>query len=124
MNQAIISILIIVSSLLSGCGGQYMPPPKLVVKPQTPAPVDKPAPVNTQEASSTNVPFKQRTNDKIVIVLDPGHGGEDYGTHSLGTPKYHEKYLNLSTSQMVKNFLQQFGYQVIMTRTEDTFISL
>lgn len=59
-----------------------------------------------------------------VIVIDPGHGGYDYGTHSLGKPKYHEKYLNLSTSEMLKKFLEQYGYKVVMTRSDDTFISL
>lgn len=59
-----------------------------------------------------------------LIVIDPGHGGEDFGTHSLGTPKYQEKYLNLSTAQLVKSYLQQFGYKVVMTRNDDTFIPL
>jgi N-acetylmuramoyl-L-alanine amidase len=59
-----------------------------------------------------------------MIIVDPGHGGSDFGTHSLGVPKYHEKNLNLSTAQMLKNYLQSFGYNVIMTRTDDTFISL
>jgi N-acetylmuramoyl-L-alanine amidase len=61
---------------------------------------------------------------KGVIILDPGHGGEDYGTHSSGTPKYHEKYLNLSTAKLVQTYLQTFGYTVQMTRTDDTFIAL
>lgn len=57
-------------------------------------------------------------------MLDAGHGGEDFGTHSLGNPKYQEKYLNMSTTNMVKSLLQQFGYEVLMTRNDDTFIAL
>lgn len=70
------------------------------------------------------VPFRKHEQERPLIIIDPGHGGDDFGTYSLGTPKYHEKYLNLSTARLVKTFLQQFGYRVIMTRTDDTFLSL
>jgi N-acetylmuramoyl-L-alanine amidase len=70
-----------------------------------------------------NKPIQGRKRS-ATIVLDAGHGGDDFGTHSLGTPKYQEKHLNMSTTQMVKNFLEQFGHKVIMTRDNDTFISL
>ena len=61
---------------------------------------------------------------KSLVVIDPGHGGDDYGTHSSGKPKFHEKYLNLSTARQVQTFLQSFGHTVVMTRTDDTFIPL
>lgn len=67
---------------------------------------------------------KKPNGNQWVIVIDPGHGGHDYGTHSLGKPKYHEKYLNLTTAEMLKKFLEQYGYKVVMTRSDDTFISL
>ena len=59
-----------------------------------------------------------------LIIIDPGHGGDDFGTNSLGSSKYHEKYLNLTTSQFLRGFLKQLGYRVILTRTDDTFIAL
>lgn len=77
-----------------------------------------------QEIAMANLPIKKKGIEKGVVVLDAGHGGEDFGTHSVGQPIYQEKYLNLSTTQLVKSFLQQFGYKVIMTRTDDTFIPL
>lgn len=61
---------------------------------------------------------------KPLIVIDAGHGGEDYGAHSNTSPHYQEKYLNLSTAQMLRGFLAQQGYRTIMTRTNDTFIAL
>lgn len=61
---------------------------------------------------------------QYLVVLDPGHGGEDTGTKSLTTPKYQEKFLTLSTSLLVKNYLQQMGYVVKMTRHKDIFIPL
>lgn len=59
-----------------------------------------------------------------LVILDPGHGGHDVGTQSISKPRYQEKSLNLVTAQFVKSYLQQFGYQVLMTREEDVFISL
>lgn len=61
---------------------------------------------------------------KPCIMIDPGHGGEDFGTHSAKPPRYQEKVLNLATAQYLKNYLQQMGYKTIMTRTTDTFVSL
>jgi len=61
---------------------------------------------------------------KAFIVLDPGHGGSDAGTQSISKPRYQEKSLNLMTAHFVQNFLQEQGYHVIMTRNDDTFISL
>lgn len=60
----------------------------------------------------------------ILIILDPGHGGHDAGTQSISKPRYREKSLNLITAQFVKKFLTQMGYEVLMTRESDTFISL
>lgn len=59
-----------------------------------------------------------------LIVIDAGHGGKDYGTYSEKPPIYLEKSLNLATARMLRNFLQQMGYQTLMTRTQDEFISL
>lgn len=60
----------------------------------------------------------------ISIVVDAGHGGEDFGTHSLGKPRYHEKFVALSTSLMLKKYLEKMGYTVVMTRSGDIFIPL
>lgn len=59
-----------------------------------------------------------------LIVIDPGHGGEDFGTQSNSKPRYQEKHLNLATAQMLRTYLNQMGYATMMTRTKDTFISL
>lgn len=61
---------------------------------------------------------------KAFVVLDPGHGGHDMGTQSILKPRYQEKSLNLITAQFVKTYLQELGYQVKMTREDDTFVSL
>ena len=75
----------------------------------------------TQNASLIKPPLLVQN---ILIILDPGHGGHDVGTQSISKPRYQEKSLNLVTAQFVRDFLQQLGYQVFMTREEDTFVSL
>lgn len=55
-----------------------------------------------------------------VIVIDPGHGGEDGGCISIdGTP---EKGINLSISLEFADMMRVFGYDVVMTRSEDKAI--
>lgn len=59
-----------------------------------------------------------------LIVIDPGHGGEDAGTKSLVKPFYQEKFLTLATSRLLGDYLRQMGYEIRMTRNEDIFIPL
>lgn len=61
---------------------------------------------------------------KALIIVDAGHGGSDTGSQSISKPCYQEKSLNLVTANFVKEYLQQLGYRVMMTRQDDTFISL
>ncbi len=58
-----------------------------------------------------------------TIVLDPGHGGRDTGTHNAGL-KLEEKILTLDVARRLKTLLEQQGYQVILTRSDDRFIEL
>ncbi|GLH75243.1 N-acetylmuramoyl-L-alanine amidase [Bradyrhizobium sp. SSBR45G] len=57
-----------------------------------------------------------------VIVIDPGHGGVDYGTQGGEVP---EKNIVLAFGQSLRDRLERSGkYRVIMTRDDDTFIPL
>lgn len=65
---------------------------------------------------STSIFSFQKENK--VILIDPGHGGIDGGAVSKrGTV---EKNLNLQISKKVKTALTNLGYQVIMTREDDS----
>jgi N-acetylmuramoyl-L-alanine amidase len=52
-----------------------------------------------------------------VIIIDPGHGGNDPG--KVGVNDALEKDINLKISFYLKSFLEQNGFEVIMTRTTD-----
>ncbi|WP_282941269.1 N-acetylmuramoyl-L-alanine amidase [Paenibacillus sp. RC67] len=56
------------------------------------------------------------------IVVDAGHGGSDPG--AIGVNGLYEKTVNLDIAQKLRGFLIQQGYEVSMTRTDDTYISL
>jgi N-acetylmuramoyl-L-alanine amidase len=62
--------------------------------------------------------------DLDVIVIDPGHGGEDPGAISIHNHK--EKDIALKIAKKLKKQLQQKlpEIKVIMTRDDDTFIEL
>lgn len=57
-----------------------------------------------------------------IIVLDPGHGGEDPGTENkaLGLS---EKVLTLDVAERTKKLLEAAGYKVVLTRTRDVSLS-
>jgi N-acetylmuramoyl-L-alanine amidase len=58
-----------------------------------------------------------------VIVIDPGHGGEDAG--ALGPGGLTEKDITLSVALKLRDVLaERLGCSVLMTRTTDTFVSL
>jgi N-acetylmuramoyl-L-alanine amidase len=56
------------------------------------------------------------------IVLDPGHGGHDPGAIRSGMK---EKDITLDVTQKLKSILEQeYGYEVLMTRSEDDYVAL
>ena len=55
--------------------------------------------------------------DKIVIVVDPGHGGEDPG--KVGINDALEKDLNLQVAMKVVKLLKEAEIEVVITREDD-----
>ena len=61
-------------------------------------------------------------NNDFVVVLDPGHGGRDPGAEAGG---YRESSLMLELAEAVKeSLIRNTDFKVVLTRTEDTFLSL
>ncbi|MDC9623426.1 N-acetylmuramoyl-L-alanine amidase AmiC [Xenorhabdus sp. XENO-7] len=76
-----------------------------------------------------NLPAEKRKpgqagrNRPIVIMLDPGHGGEDSG--AIGKYKTREKDVVLQIARRLQTLIKREpGMKVYMTRNEDVFIPL
>ncbi len=69
-------------------------------------------------------PIKPEAENKVpLVILDPGHGGKDFGAR--GKHGAIEKDLNLKISKKVKRILEKkYKLRVHLTRSDDTFIPL
>ena len=67
------------------------------------------------------VPPAPRNAGETVIVVDAGHGGHDPGALRGNVQ---EKELTLGIAQKLKKQLEAKGARVVMTRSDDTFVSL
>jgi N-acetylmuramoyl-L-alanine amidase len=82
------------------------------------AAVVKPVPISISPGTKRVV-----RRDAPLIVIDPGHGGKDNG--AISKRGLLEKEVNLKISKRLKKILEsRYGYRVILTRTDDTFIPL
>ena len=80
------------------------------VLPPTPTPEPTPPPITIPDG---------KTLDKVTIVIDPGHGGEDPGTISPYGEELYEKDITLDIAKRVKALLVDSGINVILTRESD-----
>jgi len=117
-----------VSIHASGGTAPTAPAPKEAAKANIP-----PAPVFPGTLSSSKPAIPTRKGDRTLtrtlglkigrIVLDPGHGGHDLGT--IGPGGLLEKDLVLQVAKNLQQMIEEkLGAEVILTRTDDTFVSL
>ena len=65
--------------------------------------------------------FIRNAGDFHTVILDPGHGGKDPGaTNSFGT----EAGYTLKVALLTKSMLEKQGFKVIMTRSDDRYLTL
>ena len=79
----------------------------------------KPAPV-TRKPSPT--PVRKPPAGRVVVMIDPGHGGKDPGAVGIGGLK--EKDVILPISKKVAEILRKNGVNAVLTRNSDFFVSL
>ena len=77
--------------------------------------------VPDDETSSGNPRVAARNGALPTVVIDPGHGGRDEGARSHGLV---EKQLTLDLAKRVDKRLQTFGFPTVLTRNDDSFVSL
>lgn len=106
-------------------------PLQTTLRPQVPeitppvAPIDTPD-LLTESSPTVKTPVDQSPlpvpKGKILVVIDPGHGGKDSGAPGLGGLL--EKDVVLPISTKLARILEQNGVQVVLTRDADFFVEL
>ncbi len=85
--------------------------------------LDNRAPASRAKAHVPEVSAKPSGDPRPLVVLDPGHGGIDNGTHA--TNGVNEKTIVLDFALMLRDKIEARGkYRVAMTRSEDIFVPL
>ena len=67
-------------------------------------------------------PVANPVSGSRVIVLDPGHGGKDAGSHSV--TRQPEKDYTLDWARRLQPLLEASGWRVFLTRTDDSEVPL
>ncbi|MBR8839856.1 MAG: N-acetylmuramoyl-L-alanine amidase [Stigonema ocellatum SAG 48.90 = DSM 106950] len=67
-------------------------------------------------------PRSRVPKERLVVVVDPGHGGKDSGAPGLGGLL--EKDVVLPISKRIAAILEQNGIQAVLTRNADFFVEL
>lgn len=119
--------VIAVSSSVSNPGSTQSPP---VFRPSPETPPDKvsipvgqpenPATVPNPTREPTSPPT--RNLERVLVILDPGHGGPDPGAIGIGGVR--EKDVVLDVSLQVAELLEREGVQVVLTRKDDRDVDL
>ena len=67
--------------------------------------------------------LQQKSKEHSIIVIDPGHGGEDAG--AVGRNGTYEKNIVLSLAKQLRDDInQRKGFKAFLTRTGDYFVPL
>ena len=61
--------------------------------------------------------FQNVEPGEVLIVIDPGHGGQDPG--KVGVNDALEKEINLKIAEKLRQRLEEEGIQIVMTREDD-----
>jgi N-acetylmuramoyl-L-alanine amidase len=96
---------------------------KVTVAPPTKANESDPAPKRAPALQAPTVATPSKTTRAFVVVLDPGHGGEDPG--AVGRKGTREKDVVLTIARKLKSrFETTPNYRVALTRDADYFVPL
>lgn len=91
----------------------------LTIKPQSGSSRSSATTNSRQELRST----PGRNSERIVIAIDPGHGGQDPG--AIGKNGLREKQVTIAIATKLRDLLNRDGnFKAVMTRERDYFISV
>ncbi|MBE9139278.1 N-acetylmuramoyl-L-alanine amidase [Nodosilinea sp. LEGE 07088] len=101
------------------------PPPQAQAQTQaqTPRPANpQPPPTRSAEAPATPPSLPTAPSGRVVVAIDPGHGGRDPG--AVGINGLQEIQVIFPISQRVAELLEAQGVVVVMTRRENITLGL
>ncbi len=90
--------------------------------PRDPRTIPVPPPSNNNPPPFNPPPATGTPRGRVLVVIDPGHGGKDPGAVGLGGLREVDVILPISLD--VSQILKQQGVEVMMTRNADYFVSL
>jgi len=93
-----------------------------VNRPPVAVPIDVPKASDRPAPKQDTSPPVQPNNGRVLVMLDPGHGGKDPGAIGLGGLR--EVDVILPVAKRVAEILAKQGIAVKMTRNDDYFIGL
>lgn len=65
----------------------------------------------------------KRYSSKIIVVIDPGHGGKDPG--ATGPRGHHEKKVVLAIAKQLQQQINSYpGFKAVLTRGDDRYLTL
>ena len=110
-------VIIFILSLISYGLGYFI---GFIFRPRNHTGVNEPVGLITSEVTTTTT---TEPEDILRVCVDAGHGGKDGGSTSNISDRL-EKDDNLRIALAVRDHLEAKGVQVVMTRDDDTFVSL
>jgi N-acetylmuramoyl-L-alanine amidase len=95
--------------------------PAAVTNHQEPFPI--PTAIVDNSQSNRNYDFNNKNLREVVVVIDPGHGGEDPG--AVGIKGTREKDVAFAVARILQKAINQVkGFRAVLTRNGDYFITL
>jgi N-acetylmuramoyl-L-alanine amidase len=67
---------------------------------------------------------KQAPRDHPLIVIDPGHGGQDFGSSGYSKKVYEKDIALQIAGRLAKKIRKKLSYEVLMTRDSDAYLTL
>ncbi len=125
----LLALFLCVVALYAILGGDFQPVKAVmsaIAPTPSPTPSPAPAPTPTPVPTPTPTPIPTPTPpppgkavSNVIVIVDPGHGGQDPGTVSPYLEGLYEKEIVLDIGHKVRMKLEEAGIQVVMTRETD-----
>ncbi len=95
---------------------------RIANRPPVEVPINVPKVSDRPTPKQDNSPAVRPSNGRVLVMLDPGHGGKDPGAIGLGNLR--EVDVILPVAKRVAEILAKQGIAVKMTRNSDYFVGL